>query len=235
MRIALMVLVLNEIEGLQSFMPQIDRSWVDQVLIVDGGSKDGSVEWCEAHGYQVVRQKQRGLRWGYMEAMEYVDADALVTYSPDGNSVAEAIPVLCEKLREGWDMVIASRYMPPAKSEDDDFITGFGNWLFTHSINLFHGGHYTDAMVMLRGYKKSIFFDLDLHRSESYDIYERLFFTRIGVEPLLSIRAAKRKLKVTEVAFDEPKRIGRSVRKLQIVRWGAAYYSQVIRELWHWK
>jgi glycosyltransferase involved in cell wall biosynthesis len=62
MRIALVVLVLNEIEGLQLYMPRIDRSWVDQILIVDGGSTDGSVEWCEANGYQVLRQKQRGLR-----------------------------------------------------------------------------------------------------------------------------------------------------------------------------
>ena len=43
MRIALVVLVLNEIEGLQLYMPRIDQSWVDQILIVDGGSTDGSV------------------------------------------------------------------------------------------------------------------------------------------------------------------------------------------------
>jgi glycosyltransferase involved in cell wall biosynthesis len=101
MRIALVVLVLNEIEGLQLYMPRIDQSWVDQILIVDGGSTDGSVEWCEANGYQVLRQKQRGLRWGYMEAMERIAADALITYSPDGNSLVESIPALCAKLREG--------------------------------------------------------------------------------------------------------------------------------------
>lgn len=45
-------------------------------------------------------------------------------------------------------MVIASRYLGAAKSEDDDFVTAFGNWLFTGTVNWLHGGHYTDAMVI---------------------------------------------------------------------------------------
>ena len=45
-------------------------------------------------------------------------------------------------------MVIASRYLGDAKSDDDDFLTALGNWFFTKTINFFHGGKYTDAMVI---------------------------------------------------------------------------------------
>ncbi|MBM3567707.1 MAG: glycosyltransferase [Alphaproteobacteria bacterium] len=235
MKISLVVLVLNEVNGLRQIMPTIGRDWVNQILIVDGGSTDGSIEWCEANGYQVMRQKRRGIRHGYIEAMEHITGDAMITFSPDGNSLVESIPAMAAKLREGWDMVIASRYLPPAKSQDDDLVTGFGNWLFTGTVNRLHGGNYTDAMVILRGYRKQIFFDLDLHREESYVPYERICFTTMGIEPLLSVRAAKRKLKVTELAFDEPPRVGGGTRKLQVIRWGAAYYLQFIRELWCWK
>jgi len=63
---------------------------------------------------------------------------------------------------------------------------------------------------------------------------EKFLFTVMGCEPLISVRMAKRKLKVTEIPGDEPKRpVGRS--KLQIIRWGIAYFFQIIRELWHWK
>ena len=41
-------------------------------------------------------------------------------------------------MKEGYDMVIASRYKDNAKSYDDTILTGFGNWIFTKSINLFH-------------------------------------------------------------------------------------------------
>ena len=64
----------------------------------------------------------------------------------------------------------------------------------------------------------------------NYGIYEKLFFTEIGIEPLLSIRCAKKKLKTSEIPADEPKRYGgRS--KLQIIRWGLAFYSQVLFEI----
>ena len=50
----------------------------------------------------------------------------------------------------------------------------------------------------------------------------------------MSVRALKAKLKIGEIPGDEPHRIG-GERKLKIIRWGAAYYFQFIRELWYWK
>ena len=52
--------------------------------------------------------------------------------------------------------------------------------------------------------------------------------------PLLSVRAAKKGLKVCEIPGDEPSRIG-GERKLKLIQWGAAYYFQFIRELWFWR
>jgi hypothetical protein len=136
-------------------------------------------------------------------------------------------------MAEGYDMVIASRYGTGAHSDDDDFLTGFGNWMFTNLINTLHGGHYTDAMGIYRAYRSDLFARLDLDKEDSY-APERLCGTTIGIEPLLSIRCAKKRLKVSEIPVDEPARIG-GQRKLQVVRWGAAYFLQVFRELYHWR
>ena len=160
--------------------------------------------------------------------------DVIITFSPDGNSIPELIPALIEKMKEGYDMVIVSRYLGSAKSEDDDVVTGFGNWLFTRTVNLLHGGHYTDAMVIYRAYKKQIVYDLELNNEEGYAVAEKLFRTRISWEPLLSVRAAKRKLKIAEIPGDEPPRIG-GERKLKILKWGAAYYFQFLREVFCWR
>ena len=46
-------------------------------------------------------------------------------------------------------------------------------------------------------------------------------------------RCAKRRLKVGEIPGDEPARIG-GTRKLQVLRWGAAYYFQFIKEKFFW-
>ena len=64
-----------------------------------------------------------------------------------------------EKIHEGADLVIASRYLAGAKSEDDDLMTGFGNWVFRTLINLLLNPQrgtlrLTDPLVMLRAHRK---------------------------------------------------------------------------------
>lgn len=236
MKFSLVVMTLNEIEGMKTIMPRVNPEWCDQILVVDGGSTDGTVEWARKQGYDIVEQKTTGLRHGYSEAIPHIKGDVIITFSPDGNSIPELLPDLMAKMQEdgGYDMVIVSRYLDDARSEDDDIVTAFGNWFFTKTVNFLHGGHYTDCMVMYRAYRTAMLSELDLDKEEAFALPEKLFFTRLGAEPLLSVRAAKRKLKIGEIPGDEPPRIG-GERKLQIIRWGGAYYFQFLRELFFWK
>ena len=234
MKTTLLIFTLNEVNGMKQIMPKIKREWIDQILVVDGGSTDDKFEYEKEAGYDVIIQKKKGLRHSYIEAMDHITGDVMITFSPDGNSIAELIPPLVEKLKEGYDMVIVSRYAQGAKSYDDDIVTAFGNWLFTKLINLIYRSKYTDAMVMFRGYKTEIIKALDIDKDSSYVVEEKLFNTTVGCEPLISIRAAKRHLKCVDIAGDEPSRIG-GKRKLQIIRWGLAYMFEVFREIFIWR
>lgn len=229
----LLIPTLNEFSGVSQIMPHVQREWVDQILFVDGGSTDGTIELVKSMNYEILIQKKKGIRYAYIEALDHIRGDAILTFSPDGNSIPSIIPPLIQKFNEGYDMVIASRYLGDAKSEDDDIITAFGNWLFTSLINHLHGGTYTDAMVMYRIYRKNLLYELDINKDSSYQTEEKLFRTVVGCEPLISIRAAKRKLKFAEIPADEPKRIGNE-RKLKIIRWGCAYMYEVFREKFFW-
>lgn len=231
--VTLLVPTLNEIDGMREVMPQVRTEWCDQILVVDGGSTDGTQEYARAQGYELIVQSRPGIRHAYLEAFPKVRSEIVVTFSPDGNSLPRLIPELAAAVAGGYDMVIASRYLPGVRSADDDPITAFGNWAFTRLINALHGGRYTDAFVMFRAYRTSLFRDLELDREEGY-APEKVFRTVIGVEPLLSIRAAKKRLRVGEIPGDEPPRIG-GLRKLQVVRWGGAYLLQTLREVYHWR
>lgn len=235
MKVTLLMPVLNERESMEVIMPQIDRSWVHQILIADGGSTDGTIEYCKEHGYEHFVQKKPGIRQAYNESLPLITGDAIITFSPDGNCIPKDIPPLIKKFEEGkYDMVIASRYFDGAKSEDDDVITTFGNWLFTSSVNFMFGANYTDAMVIYRIYWKQMIYDLELDKDKWYNTFEKLYFTRLSWEPMLSARAAKRGYKIGEILGFEPARIA-GVRKLQIIRWGLGYYSQFIRDWLFWK
>ena len=48
MKVTVLALTLNESEGVKAILPRIPRDRVDQLLVVDGGSTDGSSRCWEA-------------------------------------------------------------------------------------------------------------------------------------------------------------------------------------------
>lgn len=229
MKITLLVCTRNELEGMRIIMPRIDRSWVDVILVVDGGSTDGTVEWAREHGNRVYTQRRRGLRNAYLEALDQIAGDVFIPCSPDGNSVPEVIPLLAAKIREGWTHVMATRYGQGAKSYDDDLLTGFGNWVFPTMVNLVFGSKSAVVLGMYRAIRVDVFKALKMHRDKTYRIEDSLTRCTIGCEPLLPIKLAKYRLPCAEVPGDEPRRIA-GVRKLQIFRWGCGHLIQLLKE-----
>jgi glycosyltransferase involved in cell wall biosynthesis len=226
----LFIPTFNEAEAMRRILPRIDRGWCDQMLVVDAGSRDESVEVARSFGCEVYVQKEKGLRAAFREGFERVRGDLVVTFSPDGNSVPERIPDLLAKLREGYDMVIVSRYLDGAKSEDDDAVSAFGNWMFTRLINLFFGTRYTDALVMFRGYRREIVEKLRMaERVPFMEWAEKVVGTLSGWEPQLSMRCGKARLKTAEIPGDEPRRIAGAA-KMRHWRSGAILSAQILYE-----
>jgi hypothetical protein len=84
-------------------------------------------------------------------------------------------------------------------------------------------------MTIYRIYRRELFYALALDQDRTYRAFEQMYCTRLGVEPILSARVARRRLRTADIACPEPPRIG-GERKLQVVRWGLGYMTQVICE-----
>lgn len=219
MKSTLAVLVLNEIEAIRQVLPQIKSEWVDEILVVDGGSTDGTIEYCESLGYPVLRQKERGYGRGMMELIDAAKGDIIIEFMGDGNCKVDAIPRLVAKIQEGYDLVIASRYMSGARSYDDTAITRLGNWAFTRLINVLFRAHYDDAMMGYRAYRKDAFRQLEMDSPG-------LCFPTQG-----SIQFARFGFRVTEIPSDEPARLG-GVRKAKNVGTGLELCAMIGREVY---
>ena len=197
LKITLFIPVKNEIDGLKEIMPKIDINWVDEILILDGNSVDGSYEYLKELGYKVVRQKSLGIKAGFWEAFDIINSDVIIPFSPDGNSIAEDIPKLISKINEGFDIVVASRYKNNMKSEDDDFPSALANKYLTKLINFLFKTKFTDGLGMYKAFYKKHLFTLDInkYRNEHSEI-------------MLLTRGSRFRLKITEINSREPMRIG---------------------------
>lgn len=216
--VALLLPTLNEIDGLRAIWPHIDASLFDDILVVDGNSTDGTVEYVLSQGLRIMTQLRKGLGPGVLDAVHTLQTDCVIEFSMDGNCMVEQLPELVSRLREGYDMVGVSRYKPPAKSYDDDFITGFGNWMFSRMIR--HLGPYpiTDALNMYRGFHRKII---------EYPEF-KAFLRGPVFEPLIAAVANRRALRIYEIPGDEPPRIG-GVRKMRVFYNGRCILWMVFR------
>lgn len=232
MTVALLILTLNEVEGMKIVMPQVNHTIFDEILVVDGGSNDGTIQYALDQGYQVHIQERKGLRHAYNEGVNLLESDYIIPFSPDGNSLPSKLDELVLLADGVSDMVTCSRYLPPARSYDDNLATTVGNQFFTSVINYLHCGKYTDSLVMYRLIKRSVFFDLGLFNDAPYRYPELFLRTTLCLMPLLSIRAARKGIVFSEIPGDEPCRIG-GEKKLKTVRWGLGYLYQVVLEYFY--
>lgn len=198
-------------------MPQIKKEWYDQLIIVDAGSTDGTIEYAKKHGYNLFVQKEKGFGAAFSEAMKKVTGDVAIMFSPDGNSDPKKIPELIQKMKEGYDLVIASRYLEGARSYDDDIVTAFGNKMFTGFVNVLFGSRITDFLVMYRAFRTDLVRELEIHTHT------------VAWGSQILLRALKKRLKIGEIPADEPPRIG-GVRKMHPVKNGIQELVMILKE-----
>lgn len=222
--VTLIILTLNEIDGVRHVVPGIPVSAVDEILAVDGGSTDGTLEFFAEHGIRTIRQEKRGRGEAFRLAAREARHDFLVFFSPDGNEDPNDIPRLVAGLADGYDLVIASRFMAGARSEDHDkplFASRqWGNLMFTWLAN-FLWARSTPITDTINGY-----------RAITRQAFERLRLDGEGyaIEFQMSIRALQLGLRVLEIPTTESDRIGRGVSKLSAIPVGLQFLRLLLRE-----
>jgi len=100
MKTTLIVPTLNELKGLKAIMPKVKPEWCKQIIMLDPGSSDGSKELAREMDYEVFEPKSNTLWDEYKELFlsGIVKGDTIITFSPDGNSIPEGIPLLIEMI-----------------------------------------------------------------------------------------------------------------------------------------
>src|SRR3972149_9450353 len=118
----LVILTRNEIEGMRVLIGRIPFEAVGEQFVVDYKSDDGTVDFVKKRGIRIIQQENPGRGEAFRLAVSVSRGKYLVFFSPDGNEDPADIPKLLAKIREGYDMVIASRFLPGSRNEEDRFL-----------------------------------------------------------------------------------------------------------------
>jgi dolichol-phosphate mannosyltransferase len=117
--LTVVVLALNERENVRRLIPDIQKTLASagmryDLLVMDGGSTDGTGDVAASLGARVHRQTRRGYGGAVAEALQITQSDYVLMMDAD---LSHPAPFLNElwKAREQSDLVVASRYVPGAR------------------------------------------------------------------------------------------------------------------------
>ncbi|MFB6192541.1 MAG: S-layer glycoprotein N-glycosyltransferase AglJ [Haloarculaceae archaeon] len=152
----------------------------ENVLVMDGGSTDGTREAAEAHGARVREQSGSGKGQAVREALRYVDAPYVLMADGDGTYDPDDADRLVEPLIEGRaEHVIGDRFAdmrPGAMSR----LNRVGNRLVNAAFAWVHGRDLGDILSGYRAFTRE--------SVEGYDLSADGF----GIETELAVACVKR-------------------------------------------
>ncbi|MBI3665327.1 MAG: glycosyltransferase [Acidobacteria bacterium] len=225
MQITLVIMTKNERQGAEAIFPSIPFQAVDRALVVDAGSKDGTIEFFRQKGIPVVIQQRPGLGGGVLEARQAVSEGAMIFFHPDGNEAPEDIPEFVRLLRTGFDFVVASRMIPGSRNEEDGRLlkprkwTNLGLAWIARVCWPSNNGTVTDVVNGFRAITCAAFDRLKLDRLDCTIDYQMV------------IRAQKEKIRICEFPTQEGRRIAGET-NFKSIPTGLAELRMLSREIW---
>jgi glycosyltransferase involved in cell wall biosynthesis len=145
MEISVVIPTLNEEESLAFVLNAIPGDQVDEVIVVDGGSTDATVEIAEALGARVIEDDRRGYGQACFTGTQHTQGEIVVFLDADGADDPAGIPALVEPLLTSKaDMVLGSRLAGSMQVGAMPWHQYFGNWLSAGLIRLLYGLRITD-------------------------------------------------------------------------------------------
>lgn len=197
MNVSVIIPVLNEERAIANVINDIPKVLVDEIIVVDNGCTDRTVEIAKNHSARIVIEPRKGYGSACLAGIAAVQAPDIVVfldgdYSDDPTEMLSLVKPILDGQKE---FVIGTRrptekgaLLPQAR---------FGNKLATLLIRVFFGVKYTDL-----GPFRAIRYD----KLVALDMQDKNFGWTIEMQ----LKAAKMGMKVLEVPVSYRKRIGTS-------------------------
>ena len=212
MKITVIIPTYNEEENIKILVPLLEKKfelfpdYKFTILFVDGNSKDKSVEVIESLKKEfknidlIVEKEKSGLGGayikGYKYSMETLSADYVVEMDADLQHNPDDFPKLIEKVKEDYDLVIGSRYVPGGSVPKEwalyrKFISYFGSLFARVVLRIFRIKDFTSGFRLTK--VKGILDQIDFSKIKSKGFAYKMD---------MLVRIYDMQAKITEVPID---------------------------------
>lgn len=199
MLLSVIIPALNEAGNIADLVRESWLQKVDQVIVVDNGSTDGTGQIARQAGAEVIYEPRPGYGYACAAGAAAADADSLVFLDGDYSSLPNEMERLLDPLRSGRaDLVLGSRELGGILPGAMPGHQRFGNWLASRLMRSLYGLPVTD---------------LGPYRAIRADLLRSLAMREMtyGWPTEMMVKAARRRARVVEVPVSyHRRRTGRS-------------------------
>jgi glycosyltransferase involved in cell wall biosynthesis len=197
-RVSVIIPCLDEEEAIGSVVRAVLRHHVTEVIVVDGGSLDRTVEVAREAGAHVVRQARRGYGRAMLTGLAVTDANSevLLFLDGDGSDRPEMIPsLLAPIIDDEADFVVGSRLRGEREAGSLSLPQIVAGHVAGWAIRLVYGVRFTD-MSPFRAIRRSSLDRLGMK--------EEMF----GWNLEMQMRASAAGLRILEIPVGQRRRAG---------------------------
>ncbi|GAA0219346.1 hypothetical protein GCM10009539_00870 [Cryptosporangium japonicum] len=181
-------------------------SGLEEVIVVDGNSVDGTVEAARRvrPDIRVVSQGRRGKGNALAAGFAAATCDYIVMIDADGSMDPAEIPSFVEHLDRGAHYVKGTRFAAGGGSTDISRLRQLGNWGLNTLTNVLFGTAYTDLCYGYNAFRRECVAVFDL--PPAHEQGQTRWGDGFEIETLINIRVARARLRIAEVPSFESER-----------------------------
>jgi glycosyltransferase involved in cell wall biosynthesis len=196
MAVTVIIPALDEEESIGQVLAAIPAHAADEVIVVDGGSGDRTVELARAHGARVIEESRRGYGRACAAGVAAARGDIVAFLDADGADDPAQLPDLLAPLLAGRaDLSLGSRLAGQMAQGAMPWYQLTGNWLAAWLIRRLYGLPVTDLSPS-RAVRRPLLLDVDM---------EEMTY---GWPAEMMVKAARRGWRVVEVPVRYRPRLG---------------------------
>ena len=205
--VCIFIPTLNESRTIGQIIDEFRSLGFSDILVIDGHSKDGTVEIARERRINVVLQTGKGKGQAVIQSFDLIDSEYVIMIDGDGTYLPSEVYLLLDALKKGAGHVIGNRFANPGKGAFTR-LNSIGNKLLNKLFGFAYGEWLDDILSGYRGFTK--------------DTIQKMALTQKGfeIETEITVECVRNEIDIKVVPITYLPRHGEGDTKLNPVRDG---------------